>query len=110
MNVSYKLLGVSSFCAVAVGFAAATLIINSENGYIGSMVFFPLFLLTIFAGIILFISSFMSFVFNKMSLGASLLLSSILLLSSFILFCLIAKYFEIGAYQQQPMVPIPIVQ
>src|SRR5688500_9689451 len=110
MSVSYKLLAISSFCAVTVGFAVSTLIINSENGYIGGMVFLPLFLLVILVGFILFIISLVSFGLNKMSLGISLFLSAILLPLSFILSCLIAKYFEIGAYRQQPMIPFPVVQ
>ena len=104
MDVNYKLLGVSAFCASAIGFAASTLIINSENGYIGSMVFFPIFLLVSFAGFILFIISLISFTLNKMNLGICLLSSAFLLPVSFISSCLIAKYFEIGAYRQEPMI------
>jgi hypothetical protein len=108
MNVNYKLLGISSFCAAAVGFAIATIIINSENGYVGSIVFFPLFLLVIFAGLVLFIISIIGFSLDRKNLGLCLLFSAFLLPTSFITSCLIAKYFEIGAYRQQPMVPFPI--
>src|SRR5688500_945097 len=110
MNVNYKFVVISSFCATAIGFALATLIINSENGYVGSMVFFPLFLLVIFAGFVLFIISIIGFSFEKKGLGVCLLFSAFLLPASFIASCLIAKYFEIGAYRQQPMIPFPIVQ
>jgi hypothetical protein len=108
MNVNYKLLGVSSFCVTAIGCAISTLIINSENGYVGSIVFFPLLLLVSFAGLVLFIISIVVFSFEKNSLGACLFFSAFLLPASFIASCLIAKYFEIGAYQQQPMIPFPI--
>ncbi len=108
MKMNYKLLGVSSFCAAAIGFVTATLIINSENGYIGSIVFLPLFLLAIFTGFVLFIISIIGFSFDKKSLGICLLASAFLLPASFIASCLIAKYFEIGSYRQQPMIPFSI--
>jgi hypothetical protein len=43
-----------------------------------------------------------------MNLGICLLLSAFLLPVSFLASCLIAKYFEIGAYRHQPMTPIPV--
>jgi hypothetical protein len=108
MNVNYKLLGISSFCAIAIGFALAALIINSENGYVGSMILLPLFLVASFAGFVLFIVSIISFSFDKKSRGACFLFSAFLLPASFIASCLTAKYFEIGAYRQQPMIPFPV--
>jgi hypothetical protein len=108
MKLNYKLLGIISFCAAAFGFVMATLIINSENGYVGSMVFFPVFLLAIIVGFVLFSISIIVFSFDKKSLSASLLISAFLLPASFIAFCLIAKYFEIGAYRREPMIPFPI--
>ena len=108
MKLNYKLLGTASFCDAAIGFAVATLIINSENGYVGSMIFLPVFLFVIIAGFVLFIISIIVFSFDKKSLGASFLISTFLLPTSFLAFCLIAKYFEIGAYRQEPMIPFPI--
>lgn len=107
-NLNYKHLGISFFCTAAIGFALASVIIYSENGYVGSMIFFPLFLLVIFAGFVLFLISIVVFSFDKNNLGIGLLLSSFLLPASFVAFCLIAKYFEIGAYRQQPMIPFPV--
>ncbi len=108
MKINYKLLGIISFCAAAIGFAMATIIINSANGYVGSMAFVPVFLLVIIAGVILFIVSIIVFSFDKKSLGAGLLISAFLLPVSFIASCLIAKYFEVGAYRQEPMIPFAI--
>jgi Zn-dependent membrane protease YugP len=108
MNVNYKLLSISSFCAVAIGCAISTVIINSENGYVGSIIVFPLLLLVSFVGFILFIIGFIVLSFDKKSLGVCLLFSAFLLPASFIASCLIAKYFEIGAYRQQPMISFPV--
>lgn len=108
MKLNYITLGVISFIATAIGFATATVIINSENGYIGSMIFLPLFLLVIFAGVVLFITSIIVLSFDKKSLGAGLLISAFLLPASFMASCLIAKHCEIGAYRQEPMIPFPI--
>ncbi len=108
MKLNYKLLGIISFCAAVIGFAMATIIINSANGYVGSMDFIPIFLLVIIAGVVLFIVSIIVFSFDKKSLGAGLLISAFLLPASFIASCLIAKYFEIGSYRQQPMIPFSI--
>ncbi len=108
MNLNYKLLDIISFCAAAIGFAMALIIINSANAYVGSMAFLPVFLIVIIASVVLFIISIIIFSFDKNSLGAGLLISAFLLPTSFLASCLTAKYFEIGAYHQEPMIHFPV--
>lgn len=105
--MNYKFLGISSVCSIAIGIAMATLIINSENGYIGSMIFLPVFVFVILVSFILFISSIIGFTISK-NWGVNLLISAFLFPASFLTACLIAKYFEIGAYHQEPMIQLKI--
>ena len=110
MNINKEFVGIVSFCAAASGSGLSMLIINSENGYVGSIIFLPLFLLVIVVGIVLFIVGIIiGFGSDKKSWGWALLFSSFFLPASFVASCLIAKYFEIGAYLQEPMIPFPIL-
>lgn len=108
MTISKELVGAISLCAAMSGFGLSAVIINSENGYVGGMIFVPLFLLVIIAAIVLFIAGVIGFSLDRKSWGWGLLLSSFLLPASFIASCLVAKYFEIGAYRIQPMIPLSV--
>jgi hypothetical protein len=72
------------------------------------MFFLPLFLLVCFVGIVLFIISILVFSFEKDSLGMCFLFAAFLLPLGFLGSCLVAKYFELGAYRQDPMIPFSI--
>lgn len=106
--MNYKTLGISTLLSIISGLAISLLVIGSENGYVGSMVFGLLFFLILFVVLVLLVSSLFCLSFNKDILGLCLLISALLLPSSFLLSCLIAKYFEIGAYRQEPMIPFPV--
>jgi hypothetical protein len=86
----------------------ALLVITSENGYVGSMIFGLLFFALIFIVLLLFFISIFCFAVEKNTVGFCFLISTILLPASFLLCCLTAKYFEIGAYRQEPMIPFQI--
>jgi hypothetical protein len=110
MNINKEFVGIVSLCAAASGFGLSMLIISSENGYVGSIIFLPLFLLVIVVGIVLFIVSIIiGFGSDQKSWGWTLLSLSFFLPTSFVASYLIAKYFEIGAYRQEPMIPFPIL-
>ena len=83
-------------------------IITSENGYVGGMMVLPLLLLISVLCLFLLIAGIFNFILGNKSLGLCLLSMVFSLPASFILFCLIAKYFEIGAYRQDPMIPFPV--
>ena len=88
-----------------IGCVAIMPVIYSENGYVAGFVFFPLFLLVGAASLILFVIGLIGLA-SKSKSAAWLLLSAILLPASFISLGLVAKFFELGAYRQEPMTSI----
>jgi hypothetical protein len=106
--MNYKALGISSMFTFVVGLSMALLVITSENGYIGGMVFGLLFFALLFLVPILLIFTILGFTLENKTVGFCLLISTILLPASFIAVCVFAKYFEIGAYRQEPMIPFPV--
>ncbi len=103
MNTIYRNFVISSLVSIGIGFSATMLVVNSENGYVAGFIFLPLFLFICVASLILFIVGLISLGLENKS-WAWLLLSAFLLPASFFSACLIAKYFEIGAYRQEPMI------
>jgi hypothetical protein len=86
-----------------IGCGATYLVASSQSGYTAGYIILPLFLLFGIATLILLVSGFVCLGLKK-KIAPWLLLSSILLPTSFISSALIAKYFEVGAYRQEPMV------
>jgi hypothetical protein len=95
----------SVFLPAAIGCGAILPVIHSQNGYVAGFVFLPLFLLICAASLILFVIALIGLIAGNKS-AAWILLSAILLPAGFISSGLVAKYFEIGAYYQEPMTPI----
>jgi hypothetical protein len=79
------------------------LITSSQNGYVAGFIVLPLLFLFAVASLILLVTGFVCLGLGKKS-APWLLLSAVLLPASFISSALIAKYFEIGAYHEEPMV------
>lgn len=102
--MNYKLLGIKSLLSAIIGIAMSMLIIGSENGYVGGMIFVPIFLLVIVVSLILFSIGIIGISQKQIDFGVTLLISSLLLPTTFVVSCLIAKYLEIGAYHQEPMI------
>jgi hypothetical protein len=86
-----------------VGCGGTALVASSQNGYSAGFVFIPIFLFICFASLLLFVISVICLGL-KNKFGWWLLLSTFLLPASFISSALTAKYFEIGAYRQEPMI------
>lgn len=106
MNGIYRNFIITFLISLAVGCSATFLIASSENGYVAGFIVLPLFLLFGVASLILLISGFICLGVRS-KIAPWLLLSAFLLPASFISSALVAKYFEIGAYYQEPMTPIP---
>ena len=103
MNKNLNRIILSIFLPIALGCGAILPVVNSENGYVAGYVFFPLFLLIGLATLCLLIAGLIYLVIET-KLGGWILLAAFLLPASFISSASIAKYFEIGAYRQEPMI------
>ncbi|MGI8544995.1 MAG: hypothetical protein ACR2MD_16165 [Aridibacter sp.] len=103
MSTNYRNFTITFLITVGIGCGATLIVASSENGYIAGFVFLPLFFLIIFATLILFIIGLFCLGYKNKS-APWILLSAILLPVSFVSSAMIAKYFEIGAYYQEPMV------
>ena len=77
--------------------------IASDNGYVAGFVFLPLLLMI---GIISFILVFIGLIMITKKAGPFLLLSALLLPIGFFGAGFIAKALELGAYREDPMVPL----
>jgi hypothetical protein len=105
MSAIYRNLIITFLISVGGGCGATILIASSENGYVAGFILLPLFLFIGVASLILFIVGLICLGVKSKS-APWLLLSAILLPASFISSAMIAKYFEIGAYHQEPMIPM----
>lgn len=106
MSAIYRNFIITFLISVGIGCGATFLIASSSNGYSAGFIFLPLFLLIAVTSLILFIAGFICLGVESKS-APWLLLSAVLLPASFISSALVAKHFEIGAYYQEPMTPIP---
>lgn len=80
-------------------------VVTSDNGYVAGFVFFPILLLGALTCLVLFIVGIAYLVFEK-TFGLYFLLAMILLPTGFFGAAFTAKYFEIGAYREEPLVPM----
>ncbi|HEY0658692.1 MAG TPA: hypothetical protein VGD05_09470 [Pyrinomonadaceae bacterium] len=107
MNANFRNFIITFLISAGIGCSATYLIASSDNGYVAGFIVLPLFLLFGVASLILFITGLICFgIKNKFA--PWLLLSAVLLPVCFVSSAMIAKYFEIGAYYQEPVTPIPI--
>ena len=103
MKAIYKNFIITFLISVAIGCWATSLIVNSDNGYVAGFVFLPLLFLIGVTSFILFIAGCIGFGFNTKS-APWLLLSAVLLPVSFFISAGVAKYLELGAYYQEPVI------
>ncbi len=94
---------ITTVCSFGLGVLAIIPVVNSDNGYVAGFVFLPLLLLI---GIAAFILFFAGLVTITKKAGPYLLLSSLLLPVGFFTGAFTAKYFEIGAYREDPMISL----
>jgi len=87
--------------SLALGAGATWMVVDSPNGYIGSINSFLLFVAICFVSIVLLIPGLITI---KTVGGRCLVLAAVLLPVSFVGFGLAAKQLELGAYHEQPMV------
>lgn len=104
MNKYLKYAIVSGLLAVSVGICGTAIVVQSENGYVGSMMYGPLIMAF---GVLCFLTLFGGLVTLTKPAGPALLLATLLLPVSFLGTAGIAKYFEWGAYREEPMVSFP---
>lgn len=91
--------------SLTVGALAIVPVVKSENGYVGSIAFFFLFILVCIVTVILFLAGLLCLPFSK-KIGISVLTSTLMLPVGFFGAAITSKHFEIGAYKEQPMRPI----
>ena len=103
MKPNHKYLLITVIGSLSVGALLLALVITSDNGYVAGFVFLPLLLLI---GIISFILLFIGLIQITKKAGPFLLLSALLLPIGFFGAAYIAKQLELGAYREDPMVPL----
>ena len=103
MKPVYKYLIVTIVTALGLGAVAIVPVVNSDNGHVSGFVFLPLLLLIC---IISFILLFIGLILITKKAGPFLLLSALLLPIGFFGAAFIAKQLELGAYREDPMVPM----
>lgn len=106
MTTIYRNFIITFLASVAIGCGATYLIASSENGYVAGYIVLPLFLFFGVISLILVVVGLICLA-AKSDVAPWLLLSAFLLPASFLSSALIAKHFELGAYHQEPMIPIP---
>jgi hypothetical protein len=105
MRTVYKKIFLTFLISFGIGGGAILLVASSSNGYVAGFVILPLFFLIAVASLFLFIVGFILLSSEEKS-APWVLLSAVLIPSCFIFSGLTAKYFEIGAYREEPMIPI----
>lgn len=105
MKAIYRNFIITFLISGGIGCGATYLIASSQNGYVAGFIVLPLLLLIGIVSLISFIVGFIC-LGTKSKSASWLLLSAFLLPASFISSALTAKYFQIGAYRQEPMVSI----
>jgi hypothetical protein len=94
-----------SLVSLGLGVLAIVPVVRSENGYVGSIVILPMFLMVAVATLILGVFGIAMLVAKK-SAAPFFLTSALLIPCGFFGGAMVSKYFEIGAYYQGPMSPI----
>jgi hypothetical protein len=102
---SAKNLLLSVLLPFGLGILAIFLVINSANGYVAGFVFLPLVVLVLVGTVGLFIAGLVA-TGMKGRPGLWVLLSAPMLFCGFFGGAIVAKQFEIGAYREDPMVPL----
>lgn len=105
MNAIYENIAISSLIAIGLGVGATSIVVDSDNGYVAGFVFFPLLILICIASFISFIVALFTLA-TKSKIWIGFLLFAFLLPTSFFTASITAKHFELGAYRQEPMIPI----
>ena len=80
-------------------------IVTSQNGYVASFVFLPLLFLLAVICLILFIVGIV-FLIRENAIGLYVLLAMLVLPAGFFVSAFTAKQLELGAYREEPMIPI----
>lgn len=91
--------------SVGTGILAIVPVVTSENGYVAGFVYFPLLCLLGFSCFVLFVLGIAYLSFGK-NFGLYFLLAMVLLPIGFFGAALTARHFELGAYREDPMVPL----
>src|SRR5688500_1156174 len=103
MKPIYKRSFITAPVSLGVGALAIVPVVTSDNGYVAGYAFFPLFLLV---GLVAFVLFVVGLIRIKENSGPILLLAAVLLPAGFFGAALISKQLELGAYREDPMVPI----
>lgn len=103
MKSVYKNLLITTVCSIGIGALAIVPIVTSDNGYVAGFIVIPLLILVCAIALILFIAGLTTI---TKKVGPYLLLSSALLPLGFFGTAMTSKYFEFGAYREDPIRPI----
>ena len=89
------------------GVLGIVIVASEANGYVASMTFLLIFLVVLaLSGILLLAGVIALAAEPHKKIGASLLLSAVLLFAGFLASGFVAKTFEIGAYREEPMISL----
>lgn len=105
MKAVYKKILLTFLISFGIGGGAILLVVRSDNGYTAGFVFLPLFFSIALLSLILFVVGFI-LLGSKEKFAPWVLLSAVLIPACFLSSSLAAKYFEIGAYREEPMVSL----
>jgi hypothetical protein len=103
MKPIHKRLLVTSVIALAVGALAIVPVVTSYNGYVAGFAFLPLFVLVCCVAFVLLVAGLITI---TKKVGPPLLLAAALIPVGFFGAAMISKQLELGAYKEDPMVPL----
>ncbi len=103
MKAVYQKSLLTFLISFVIGGGAILLVASSDNGYVAGFVFLPLLFVITLLSLILFIVGFI-LLSSKEKSAPWVLLFAVLIPTGFIFSGLTAKYFEIGAYREEPMI------
>ena len=107
MKGIYRNLVISGILSLGLGVLSIMPVVLSENGYVAGYVYLPLLILIFLVAAILFLVGFGLIAASKKA-GPYILLSSILIPVGFFGGAFVFKYFEVGAYRVEPMIPFSV--
>jgi len=102
----FKKLLITIVISLGLGALAIVPIATSQNDYVAGYVVLPLVLLIGVVCLILFIIAIILLA-KENKVGLYFLLAVLLVPTGFVCTALMAKYFEVGAYREEPMVSFP---
>ena len=103
MKPIFKRLLITAPISLGLGAIAILPVVTSDNGYVAGYAFFPLLLLI---GVLTFVLVVAGLIAITKKAGPILLMAAVLIPVGFFGAALVSKQLELGAYREDPTVPI----